>query len=148
MPRPTSRPSAGEPAELLLMAGRALRRSWVSALAPWELSPHQSRALGAVCSGDAEPRLADIADQLRIAPRSATEVVDALEAKGLVRRAPSPHDRRAVVVQPTAEGLEVRSAVEQARTEAAEAYLAPLTPDERETLSVLLRRLTVDRADS
>jgi DNA-binding MarR family transcriptional regulator len=51
-------------------------------------------------------------------------------------------------VQPTTEGLEVRSAVEQARAEAAEAYLAPLSPEEQETLGVLLRRLTVERAES
>ena len=31
-----------------------------------------------------------LAERLRIAPRSATEVVDALEARGLVERGPDP----------------------------------------------------------
>lgn len=35
-------------------------------------------------------RLKDLAERLRIAPRSATEVVDQLEVKGLVRRDPDP----------------------------------------------------------
>ncbi|MDD0859754.1 MarR family transcriptional regulator [Arthrobacter alpinus] len=39
-------------------------------------------------------RLKDLAERLRIAPRSATEVVDQLEAKGLVRREADPSDRR------------------------------------------------------
>jgi DNA-binding MarR family transcriptional regulator len=40
-------------------------------------------------------RLSELSEHLHIAPRSATEVVDALESRGLVRRRPDPDDRRA-----------------------------------------------------
>ncbi|WP_226921469.1 MarR family winged helix-turn-helix transcriptional regulator [Georgenia subflava] len=140
-PHDTPQPADREPTDLLLHAGRALRRLWAEAIAPWDLSLHQSRALRVVCAREQAPRLADVADVLRIAPRSATEVVDALESKGLVRRSPSPTDRRAVVVEPTPEGLRVRAAVEHARVEAAERYLSPLDAGERQTLATLLGRL-------
>ena len=42
-----------------------------------------------------------LAEHLHIAARSATEVVDALEARGLVAREPDPDDRRATLVRPT-----------------------------------------------
>ena len=72
--------------ELLMRATRGLRRRWAAALEPWDLSPHHARALHVV--GDlGAPRLGTVAERLRIAPRSATEVVDALEERGLVERA-------------------------------------------------------------
>ena len=39
-----------------------------------------------------------LAERLHIAARSATEVVDALEERGLVERGPDPDDRRATLV--------------------------------------------------
>ena len=49
-------------------------------------------------------RSSELAQHLHIAPRSATEVVDALEAKGLVARSPDPSDRRATLVSLTDRG--------------------------------------------
>ncbi|WP_083769938.1 MarR family winged helix-turn-helix transcriptional regulator [Beutenbergia cavernae] len=132
--------------DLLLAATRAMRRRWGAALEPWGLAPHTSRALRVVCSRDDDdaPRLADIAAALRIAPRSATEVVDALAQRGLVRREPSPSDRRAVVVTATQEGRRVHDAVEAARQASAEEFLAPLSDPDRATLRGLLERLIAD----
>ena len=45
-----------------------------------------------------------LAEHLRIAPRSATEVVDDLQERGLVERAPDPADRRATLVRLTEAG--------------------------------------------
>ncbi|WP_108718804.1 MarR family winged helix-turn-helix transcriptional regulator [Miniimonas sp. S16] len=87
------------------------------------------------------PRLADIAAALRIAPRSATEVIDRLQDRGLVQRRPSATDRRAVEVVPTPEGRAVLVDVERVWRTSAEAFLAPLDRDERTTLADLLRRL-------
>ncbi|HCX84154.1 MAG TPA: MarR family transcriptional regulator [Micrococcales bacterium] len=87
------------------------------------------------------PRLADIAAALRIAPRSATEVIDRLQDRGLVQRRPSVTDRRAVEVVPTAAGRAVLVEVERVWRTSAESFLAPLDRDERTTLAVLLRRL-------
>src|SRR4051812_14092395 len=89
--------------DLLMRAARTLRRRFGEVLTPWELSPHQARALRVVSSRDGV-RLSELAEALRIAPRSATEVADGLQERGLVERAPDPTDRRAVVLTATAAG--------------------------------------------
>src|SRR3954464_8953511 len=89
--------------DLLMRAARTLRRRFGEVLTPWELSPHQARALRVGSSRDGV-RLSERAEALRIAPRSATEVADGLQERGLVERAPDPTDRRAVGLTPTAAG--------------------------------------------
>lgn len=126
--------------EALMHATRALRRRMWSSLEDWDLSPHQARALRTVCSHDGA-RLSAVAAHLRIAPRSATEVVDSLEARGLVARQPDPDDRRAVLVVATDEGREVHEAADRIRGAAAEEFFGRLEPGEREQLAALLRRL-------
>ncbi|MEE6288276.1 MarR family winged helix-turn-helix transcriptional regulator [Georgenia sp. MJ173] len=126
--------------EALMHASRALRRRSWHALEEWDVSPHQARALRTVCAQD-QARLSEVAARLRIAPRSATEVIDSLEARGLVQRQPDPADRRAVLVVPTAEGRQMHIAAERARAVAAEALFGRLDPTEREQLGSLLRRL-------
>ncbi|MPQ97777.1 MarR family transcriptional regulator [Modestobacter sp. I12A-02628] len=126
-----------------MRAARTLRRRSSELLEPWDLSPHQARALGVVCRHDA-PRLAELAERLRIAPRSATEVVDALQARGLVERVPDEADRRAVLIRPTAAGRAVREQVDAAREADSETVFARLDPTDRATLARILRSLTED----
>ncbi len=94
---------------------------------------------------DAELRLSRLAERLHIAPRSATEVVDALEQKGLVLRSPSPTDRRAVALSMTAEGIALRERLREqlAATQQvqADALFAVLSESELATLTSLLRRV-------
>src|SRR3712207_6846949 len=122
---------------------RAQRRRWREALAPWDLSPHQARALKVVSERDGV-RLSDLAEALRIAPRSATEVADGLQERGLVERTPDPRDRRAVLLRPTDEGRRGRGEIDAARTaDSAELY-ARLSAADRATLARLLRALADD----
>ncbi|MGI8418647.1 MAG: MarR family winged helix-turn-helix transcriptional regulator, partial [Nakamurella sp.] len=94
---------------------------------------------------DAELRLSRLAERLHIAPRSATEVVDALEQKGLVLRSPSPTDRRAVALSMTAEGVALRERLREqlAKTQQVQAdeMFAVLSESELATLTTLLRRV-------
>ena len=72
-----------------------------------------------------------------------TNRVDRLTARNFVERLPDPHDRRGVLVRPTAEGL---AAVDTAFTAllAAEAeILAPMPAADRAELADLLRTLLV-----
>ncbi len=124
--------------ELLMAAARTQRRRWRDVLAPWDLSPHHARALRVVASREGV-RLSDLAETLHIAPRSATEVADALQARGLVERSPDPTDRRAVVLRATAEGHRVQAEVDAARTADTRDLFARLTPAERTELARLLR---------
>jgi DNA-binding MarR family transcriptional regulator len=126
--------------DLLLRVSRSQRRRWREALAPWDLAPSQGRALR-VISGRDGTRISDLAEALRIAPRSATEVADGLEARGLVERTPDPRDRRAVLLRATADGRRLREEVEAARAADARALFGRLSPDDRGTLGRILRTL-------
>ena len=56
-------------------------------------------------------RLSELSDRLQIAARSTTEVIDALEARGLVGRRPDPGDRRATLVELTEHGAQMLDAI-------------------------------------
>ncbi|MGY1720969.1 MarR family winged helix-turn-helix transcriptional regulator [Blastococcus sp. SYSU DS0552] len=131
----------GELGDLLMRVARTQRRRWREALAPWDLSPHQARALRVVCERDGV-RLSDLAEALHIAPRSATEVADGLQERGLVERSPDPGDRRAVIVRPTDEGRRVRREVGRARAADSAELFARLGPEDRATLARILHVLT------
>jgi DNA-binding MarR family transcriptional regulator len=126
--------------DLLMRAARTLRRGWRDVLAPWDLSPHQARALGVVGRQDGV-RLTDLAEALHIAPRSATEVVDGLQERGLVERTPDPGDRRAVILRPTDEGRRIRAEIDAARTADGAKLFARLPAADRTELARLLRTL-------
>ena len=130
-----------EPAldELLLGAARALRRTWSSGLGP-DLSPHDARALR-VIGHHGPTRLGVVADHLRIAPRSATDVVDRLESRGLVERAPDPDDRRAMTVRLTEPGRVALGEVDASRRQGAAQFFGGLSARERVQLARMLARL-------
>src|SRR3954464_5329807 len=119
-------------------AARAQRRRWRELLEAWELTPSQSRALRVL--GEKEgTRVSDLADALRIAPRSATEVADGLEARGRVARAPARGDRRAVLLRMTDAGRAIRDEVAVARAADARAFFGKLAAEDRATLARLPR---------
>ena len=126
--------------DLLMRAARTLRRRWRGVLAPWDLSPHQARALGVVGRRDGV-RLSDLADALHIAPRSATEVADGLQELGLVERTPDPGDRRAVILRPTEEGRRIRAEIDAARSADSAELFARLPAADRVTLARILTTL-------
>lgn len=130
---------------LLHLAFRGLRHTWVEQLAPWEITPFQWRALDGLLRCTEPVRLGELAERLRIAPRSATEVVDHLERRGLVERMPDPKDRRAVIVVATPAGKELHEEVQAARRELSDAYFAELSSDEQAELAALLGRLARHR---
>jgi len=133
--------NADEPSldELLMGVARALRRRWASGLGP-DLSPHDARALR-VIGHHGPTRLGVVADHLRIAARSATDVVDRLESRGLVQRSPDPADRRAMTVSLTPQGTSVLADVDEARRSGAEEFFGALSDRERASLATILAKL-------
>ena len=127
--------------DLLIRAARTLRRRWRDVLAPWDLSPHQARALKVVSEHDGV-RLSDLAETLRIAPRSATEVADGLQERGLIERTPDPGDRRAVLVRATEDGGRVRREIDAARAADSAELFARLPAADRAALGRILSTLT------
>jgi DNA-binding MarR family transcriptional regulator len=133
-----------EPEESLAEAFRGvtrqLRHQTQRALAPWDVTPAQARALG-VLTRHGPIRLGALSEYLRIAPRSATEVVDALEEARLVERRPDPDDRRATLVATTDRGDEVAAGIRAARAAEAEEFFARLDEADRTSLARILRAL-------
>ena len=85
-------------------------------------------------------RLSELSDHLQIAPRSTTEVVDALE-RGPGRRRPDPGDRRATLVELTEQGASVLDAIRAARGSEAERVFGRLTEADRANLARILAKL-------
>jgi len=104
----------------------------------------QFRVLRTLDNADRELRLSELASQLGIVPRSATSVVDDLEAAGLVARHPDPNDRRATLVSLTAAGADILTTLRRNRHDVMATQLSRLTPDEQSTLITLLTRLSED----
>ncbi|MFC0627660.1 MarR family winged helix-turn-helix transcriptional regulator [Kribbella deserti] len=127
-------------AEAFWAVARQLRQMSRESLAPWDVSPSQARAIR-VLDHHGPVRLRDLAERLHIAPRSATEVVDDLEQRGLVARQADPNDRRATLVELTAKGAEVSDGIRQARVAEADAYFRELDEADRADLVRILRSL-------
>src|SRR4051812_4122412 len=86
-------------------------------------------------------RSSELAQHLHIAPRSATEVVDGLEAKGLVTRSADPTDRRATLVSLTSKGTALMDDVRRARGLESERLFERLSKSDRAHLSRILHTL-------
>src|SRR3954453_7787593 len=95
-------------------AARAQCRRWRELLEPWDLTPSQSRALRGIGDGEGT-RVSDLADALRIAPRSAAEVADTRGARGLAKASADPSPRRAVLLPAPPAGRAIRTEVDAAR---------------------------------
>ncbi|WP_307853940.1 MarR family winged helix-turn-helix transcriptional regulator [Nocardioides palaemonis] len=124
--------------DLVMAAARRVRRAHLDALARWQVTPSQSRALRVLASRPDGMRPSALADDLHIAPRSATEVVDALEERGWVDRAPDPTDRRATTLTLTDTGRALVAQIDDVRRDASERVLDVLTPTQRRTLHEIL----------
>jgi DNA-binding MarR family transcriptional regulator len=134
-------PAGDEPlSEAFWAVARRLREMSQETLTPWDITPSHLRALR-VLKRYGTMRLSALSDHLRIAPRSATEVVDALESRGLVLRRPDPADRRATLVEVTGRGARTLEAIRAARGTEAERVFGRLSPADRADLARILRAL-------
>jgi DNA-binding MarR family transcriptional regulator len=82
-----------------------------------------------------------LAMDLRLSSGAMTNRLDRMEAAGLIRRLPDPHDRRGTIVEPTELGLEMwdKTAGLSSRREAE--YASVLSATEKRELHDLLRKL-------
>ncbi|THA82643.1 MarR family transcriptional regulator [Streptomyces sp. A0592] len=131
-------------AEQLLRLTRRLHRIQKRHMVPLGITPAQSRLLRLVShyEGEQPPRMSDLAARLEVVPRAVTTLVDGLEAAECVRRVPDPANRRVIRIELTDTGRATLRRLRNARTDAAEEILAPLTADQREVLGGLLNALS------
>lgn len=95
----------------------------------------------AAAEGEAELRLTDLGQRLLIQPPSVTGVVDRLERLGLVARTDSKVDLRVRRVGLTEEGRKLAEQVLEGHAERVSSLFSALTPEEQESLRLLLQRL-------
>lgn len=119
---------------------RRLRQASRDAMSQWDITPSQSRALR-VLARHGVMRPSQLSQHLRIAARSATEVVDDLEAKRLVVRSPDPHDRRATLLELTDEGHSLSQQIRSARGTETDRIFDKLSATDRAQLAHILRKL-------
>ncbi|MBO8191796.1 MarR family transcriptional regulator [Streptomyces oryzae] len=132
---------ASDLADQLLRLTKRINHAHRQNFAPLGVTPAQGRMLRTVAHSPQPPRMADLAARLGVVPRQVTSLVDALEARGLVRRAPDTENRRVIRIELTEGGSHALTELRRARRSAAEELLAPLAPGQRDELSRLLALL-------
>jgi DNA-binding MarR family transcriptional regulator len=91
--------------------------------------------------------MAAIAERLAVVPRTVTDVVDGVEAAGLVVRRADPDDRRATFVALTPAGRQLLDRLDTVRRESAEQVFGRLRSQELATLHALLLELDPPSSD-
>jgi DNA-binding MarR family transcriptional regulator len=119
-----------------------VRRQRRASKADLDVTHGQLRVLRILDNADRALRLSELANQLGIVPRSATTVVDDLEAAGLVARKPDPDDRRATLVNLTPAGTKLLTTIRRHRRDAMVSLVERLEPSEQTELLRLLNRLS------
>jgi len=127
-------------ADALGAVARELREKSAETLAPWDITPGHLRALRTL-TRHGTMRLSELSDHLRIAPRTATEVADALQARDLVRRRADPADRRATLIEVTEHGATILTEIRAARGTEAGRVFGRLSSADRAELARILRQL-------
>jgi MarR family transcriptional regulator, organic hydroperoxide resistance regulator len=105
-----------------------------------EITLSQHHLLGALAE-DRELRIGELALAAGVTPPTATRMLDSLERGGMIKRASSPDDRRAVNVRLTAKGRRLLEAKRRLVTGKRRALYASLSPSERKQAVRLLNRL-------
>ncbi|MEV7324205.1 MarR family transcriptional regulator [Streptomyces sp. NPDC093970] len=103
------------------------------------LSVVQLRLLGVL--RDRTPGMQELAHHLGLDKSSMTGLVDRAERRDLVRRSPSPHDKRSTLVSVTPEGRKLIRRCEAEVERAIRELTSHLTDDQRGTLSLLASAL-------
>ncbi|MGW1962586.1 MarR family winged helix-turn-helix transcriptional regulator [Streptomyces sp. NPDC001935] len=123
--------------ELLSVSLGAYYGDFTVAAASENLTASQGKTLNVLRRGPAAMRA--LATILTCDASNMTGIVDRLEKRDLVRREPSPTDRRVKNVVLTDEGRRVIDVI-RAKMDTTRAGLARLSEDERDTLYTLLQR--------
>jgi DNA-binding MarR family transcriptional regulator len=137
---PPPEPLASAPGFLLSWNGQRTAFKFAEALRPLGLRPPHFGVLTLI---DAHPGTTQqqLVHHSLIDPSSMVAVIDELEEMGFAERRPHPTDRRKHAVHLTDAGEEMLGRARERAIGFADELFAPLTPEEQETLRLLLRKL-------
>jgi DNA-binding MarR family transcriptional regulator len=113
---------------------RALRAAINDRVRPHGLTTLQYTTLS-VLGARGELSNAQLARRSYMTPQAMSEVIEALESKGLIRRDPHPNHRRIYPAALTAKGRRVLGECDRAVDELEERVLRDLSPTERASLA-------------
>jgi DNA-binding MarR family transcriptional regulator len=120
----------------------AWQRSVRAALAPHELTHVQFVLLATLTSmHPAQVTQRQLADAAATDAMMTSQVLRALERRGLIERSPHPNDGRAVLLSPTREGVAVVNEANTSVEDADEAFFNRLGTDDLDSFLTMLRTL-------
>jgi DNA-binding MarR family transcriptional regulator len=125
----------------VLQAAQCVQDRLEAALVPTGLSLAKLGALRHLAEAEEPLALGQLAERIACVKSNVTQLVDRLEADGMVRRVPDPDDRRSVRAQITDLGRQRHLKGMEALAIAEENVVAELSDSEQNTLADLLLRL-------
>jgi len=134
-PQSTPHNRAGEPRISYVVARleRAVRRAINERVSLYDLTVLQYTTLS-VLGHRGELSNAQLARRAYMSPQAMSEVIEALETKGLIKRSPHPNHRRVYPATLTAKGKRVLAACEQLVDDMEAEMLAGLSAGDRQNL--------------
>ena len=135
-----SRPPEPRISYVVARLERAVRAGIAERVAPYDLTTLQYTALSILGRRGEPLSNAQLARRAYMTPQSMSEVIEALEGKGLIRRDSHPRHRRVLPATLTAKGRRVLAACERAVDEFEDEMLAGLGPRERDALLETLKQ--------
>ncbi|MGH2753192.1 MAG: MarR family winged helix-turn-helix transcriptional regulator [Actinomycetota bacterium] len=82
-----------------------------------------------------------LSEKVQLSSGAMTNRLDRLERAGLIRRRPDPDDRRGIRVEPTETANELWARAVDIQAAKEKMFAQPLTPEEKEELNGLLRKM-------
>src|SRR5579875_781441 len=127
--------------DAILYAAHRVRTAADAALREHGLSLSGFKLLRALSGGDRSMR--EISEVLHVSPRTVTDIIEGLEARGLVARCAHPRDRRVTLLHLTEGGGRELGRAAAGAEQAASSAVAGLDPTEQRILRGLLERVCV-----
>ena len=141
------RPKTGiDAVDAIIYAAHRVRTAADAALREHGLSLSGLKLLKALGDGDCSMR--EISQALHVSPRTITDMIDGLEAHGLVARCPHPSDRRVTRLHLTQAGTHELVGASTAAERVAAAAIGALDQAEQHVLRSLLERVCVPAGES
>ncbi len=133
----------------LLRASRHLQRDIERRLAAFGLNITEFNVLAALRRTGSPYRMApvELSRSLLLTSGGLTKRIDRLELHGFIERSPDPDDRRSVLVGLTPAGRELIEEAVSAHLRNEAVLVAPLSPEQRDALTDVLRTLLVSFED-
>jgi DNA-binding MarR family transcriptional regulator len=122
--------------DAILYAAHRIRTSADTALRAYGLSLPAYKLMRALENSDQSMR--EISEILHVSPRTVTDMIDSLEARGLVARGPHPADRRITLLRLTLDGRRQLAAAAALADRSHGSAMSGLSPHDQQTLRRLL----------